>query len=182
MKIYIKSSTSQSKMSEIPPIDKDSSEYRRLQSEIDREYRSICPIYADWFDFYYQGRWKNTDKGIQFITTTWLTSDDPHYDESRLSPVPLKYVYRAVSIPEYEYILKTGQIKSNLSMNLGDEVTQGLTCYHKSFPGWYLPDDGGYILKERATPDMFLDDRDEYIKTSSPVSINNIVEVNGVSV
>lgn len=180
MKRYIRASTTN--MSDISPIDKDSSEYRRLQAEIDREYRSICPTYADWFDFYYQGGWKNTDKGIQFITTTWLTTDNPHYDESRLSPVPLKYVYRAVSIPEYEYILKTGQIKSNSSMNIGYEAKRGLTCYHKSFPGWYLPDDGGYILKVRATPDMFIDNVDQYIKTPTAVSVNNVVEVNGIPV
>jgi len=188
MKRYIRSSYTpiyaSTKMSDIPPITKNSAEYRRLHSEITNEYESICPayIYDDLFNFYYNGRWKNTGNGIQFISTTWLPSSEPKYNENILKPVPLEYVYRAVSIPEYEYILKTGQIKSNLSMNLGDEVTRGLTCYHKSYPGWYLPEEGGYILKVKVTPDMFLDDRDDYIKTSSPVSINNIVEVNGIPV
>lgn len=175
-----------SKMFDIHPIAKNSAEYRKLETNIWQEYKSICPYYKyeDLFSFFYKGRWKNTDNGIQFITTTWMLPDDnlAEYDENILKPVPLEYVYRAVSIPEYEYILKTGQIKSNLSMNLGDEVTRGLTCYHTSFPGWYLPENGGYILKVKVTPDMFLDDRDEYIKTSSPVSINNIVEVNGIPV
>lgn len=169
-------------MSDIQPIAKNSSEYRMLKSDIDQEYKSICPFYADWFDFFYQGKWKNTDSGIQFVTTTWLAPNDPQYNEDHLKPVPLEYVYRAVSAGEYENILKTGQIKSNSSMNIGYEVDRGLTCYHKSFPGWYLPDEGGYILKIKATPDMFIDDVDEYIKTPSPVSINNIVEVNGIPI
>lgn len=186
MKVYIKSTTSQAKMSEIRPIAKNSAEYKKLYSDVWQEYKSICPdeIYEDLFNFFYKGRWQNTDNGIQFITTTWMTPEDnfSEYNEDILKPVPLEYVYRAVSIPEYEYILKTSQIKSNLSMNLGDEVTRGLTCYHMSFPGWYLPENGGYILKVKVTPDMFLDDRDDYIKTPSPVSINNIVEVNGIPV
>lgn len=185
MKIYIKAS-SINKMSNIQPIIKNSTEYKKLESDIWREYKNICPyyIYENLFSFFYKGRWKNTDNGIQFITTTWMTPEDnlSEYNEDILKPVPLEYVYRAVSVAEYEYILKTGQIKSNLSMNLGDEVTRGLTCYHTSFPGWYLPENGGYILKVKVTPDMFLDDRDEYIKTASSVSINNVVEVNGIRI
>ena len=67
-------------------------------------------------------------------------------------------------------------------MNIGYEVDQGLTCYGKSSPGFYLPKDGGYILKIRVTPDMYIDEVDEYIKTSALVSIDNIVEVNGIPV
>ena len=179
MKKYIKFSSTSTTMSDIPPIDKNSAEYRRLWDDIMNEYKSLLPKYDK---FFYRGRWKNTDKGVQFVVTTFLTPDCPEYDETQLQSIPLEYVYRAVSIPEYEYILKTGQIKSNLSMNIGYEVEKGYTCYDKSFPGFYLPKDGGYILKIKATPDMFIDDVDEYIKTPKPVSINNIVEVNGIPV
>ena len=189
MKRYIRSSKSyfpiyaSTRMADIQPIAKNSAEEQKLESKIDQEYKSICPYYADWYErFYYRGKWKNTDDGIQFITTTWMSPTEPQYNEEYLKPVPLEYVYRAVSIAEYEYILKTGQIRSNSSMNIGYEVERGLTCYHKSYPGWYLPDEGGYILKVKATPDMFIDDVDEYIKTPKPVSINNIVEVNGIPV
>ena len=152
-------------MENIQPIVKNSAEDQKLESEIEQAYKSICPYYADWFDrFYYRGKWRNTDKGIQFITTTWMSPSEPQYNEAYLKPIPLEYVYRAVSKAEYENILKTGQIKSNSSMNIGYEVERGLTCYHKSYPGWYLPDDGGYILKIKATPDMFIDDVDEYIR------------------
>jgi hypothetical protein len=166
-------------MADIPPIAKNSAEYRQLWDEIMEEYESIQPKYAK---FFYRGRWKNTDNGIQFVVTTWLTPECPEYDETQLKSVPLEYVYRAVSVPEYENILKTGQIRSNQSMNIGYEVERGLTCFDKSFPGFYLPKEGGYILKIRVTPDMFIDDVDEYIKTPTPVSINNIVEVNGIPV
>ena len=176
MKIYIYAST---KMSDIQPIANNSPEYWQLRDEIMHEYESIRPKYDK---FFYRGRWKNTDKGVQFVVTTFLTSDCPEYDETQLQSIPLEYVYRAVSVDEYATILKTGKIKSNQSMNIGYEVEQGLTCYDKSFPGFYLPDDGGYILKIKATPDMFIDDVDEYIKTPNPVSINNIVEVNGIPV
>ena len=172
-------------MSDIPPIADESPEYWKLDDKITKEYESICPryIYKNLFSgLYYRGKWKNTNEGIQFITTTWLTPNEPQYNKDILKPVPLKYVYRAVSVAEYQNILKTGQIKSNSSMNIGYEVNEGYTCYHTSFPGWYLPKDGGYILKINVTPDMFIDDVDEYIKTKSPVSINNIVEVNGLLV
>ena len=182
MKRYIRAYSAPTKMAEIPPLAKNSSECQRLSDEIDQEYRDMCPTFAKWFGFYYRGKWRNTDNGVQFITTTWMSPEEPEYDENKLKPIPLEYVYRAVSVPEYEYILKTGQIKSNSSMNIGYEVERGLTCYHRSSPDWYLPDEGGYILKIRVTPDMFIDDVDEYIKTPSPVSINNIVEVNGIPV
>lgn len=180
MKIYVKAS-SVDKLSNIQPIADNSAEYWRLSDEIMQDYKSIVPKYDK---FFCRGRWQNTDKGIQFIVTTFLTPDCPEYNDiqSQLQSIPLEYVYRAVSIPEYGNILKTGQIKSNQSMNIGYEVEQGYTCYAKSFPGFYLPKDGGYILKIKATPDMFMDDVDEYIKTPSPVSINNIVEVNGTPV
>ena len=176
MKIYIKAS-SIDKMADIQPITKDSAEFHKLWDGIMQEYNNLRPKYDK---FFCRGRWQNTNKGIQFIVTTFLTPDCPEYNDiqSQLQSIPLEYVYRAVSIPEYENILKTGQIKSNQSMNIGYEVERGYTCYDKSFPGFYLPDDGGYILKIKATPDMFIDD--EYIKTPSPVSINNIVEVNGI--
>lgn len=180
MKRYIRAS--KSRMSDIQPITKYSSEYRRLWNEMMQEYDSMLPKYSDLDSLFYRGMWKNTDTGVQFVVTTYLTPDCPEYDESKLQSIPLEYVYRAVSIPEYENILKTGQIKSNLSMNIGYEVERGYTCYAKAFPGFYLPEDGGYILKIKATPDMFIDDVDEYIKTASPVSINNIVEVNGILV
>jgi hypothetical protein len=180
MKIYVKAS-SVDKLSNIQPIENESSEYWRLNDEIMQDYKSIFPKYDK---FFCRGKWQNTDKGIQFIVTTFLTPDCPEYNDiqSQLQSIPLEYVYRAVSIPEYENILKTGKIKSNQSMNIGYEVERGYTCYSKSFPGFYLPEDGGYILKIKATPDMFMDDVDEYIKTASPVSINNIVEVNGIRV
>lgn len=176
MKIYIYAST---KLSDIPPIADESPEYWALDTKISNEYESLRPKYDK---FFYRGRWKNTDNGVQFVVTTFLTPDCPEYDETQLQSIPLEYVYRAVSAAEYEYILKTGQIKSNSSMNIGYEVDKGYTCYHKSFPGWYLPKEGGYILKIKATPDMFIDDVDEYIKTPKPVSIDNIVEVNGIPV
>lgn len=185
MKRYIRSSKSylpiyaSTKMSEIQPIADESPEYWALDDKITKEYESIRPKYDK---FFYRGKWKNTDNGVQFVVTTWLSPEAPEYDASQVQSIPLEYVYRAVSVAEYEYILKTGQIKSNSSMNIGYEVDRGYTCYHRSFPGWYLPKDGGYILKIKATPDMFIDDVDEYIKTPSPVSINNIVEVNGIPV
>ena len=166
-------------MSDIPPIADNSPDYWRLHTEIMKDYESMLPKYDK---FFYRGKWQNTDNGVQFVVTTFLTPDCPEYDETRLQSIPLEYVYRAVSIPEYENILKTGHIKSDQSMNIGYEVDRGLTCYDKSFPGFYLPKDGGYILKIKATPDMFIDDVDEYIKTPSPVSIDNIVEVNGIPV
>ena len=177
MKIYVKASST-TKMANIPPIDDNSAEYQKLWTDIMQDYESLIPKYEK---FFYRGKWQNTDKGVQFVVTTWLTPECPEYDETQLKSIPLEYVYRAVSVPEYESILKTGQIKSNQSMNIGYEVEQGLTCYDKSFPGFYLPDDGGYILKIRVTPDMYID-TDEYIKTASPVSINNVVEVNGIRV
>jgi len=183
VKIYIKSSKiyASTAMSDIQPIADESSEYWKLHTDIMKDYDSMIPKYDK---FFCRGRWQNTEKGIQFIVTTFLTPNCPEYNniQSQLQSIPLEYVYRAVSIPEYENILKTGQIKSNQSMNIGYEVERGYTCYDKSFPGFYLPDNGGYILKIKATPDMFIDDVDEYIKTSSPVSINNIVEVNGIRV
>ena len=178
MKLYIKASTAD-KMLDIQPIADESPEYWALDDKITKEYESIRPKYDK---FFYRGKWKNTDDGVQFVITTFLTPDCPEYDVTMLQSIPLKYVYRAISVAEYENILKTGQIKSNSSMNIGYEVDKGYTCYHKSFPGWYLPKEGGYILKIKVTPDMFIDDADEYIKTPSPVSINNIVEVNGIPV
>lgn len=185
MKLYIKPSKSyipicaSTKLSDIQPIEDNSAEYWRLYDEIMQDYKSIHPEYDS---FFYRGRWKNTDTGIQFVVTTFLTPDCPEYDATQLKSVPLEYVYRAVSVAEYENILKTGQIKSNQSMNIGYEVERGLTCFDKSFPGFYLPKDGGYILKIKVTPDMFIDDVDEYVKTAAPVSVNNIVEVNGIPV
>lgn len=77
--------------------------------------------------------------------------------------------------------MKTGYIKSNQSKNIGYEVEKGITCYNDTFPGWYLPKEGGYILKIKVKPEneFFYDSNDDYVKTKKAIPKDQIVKVYG---
>lgn len=102
------------------------------------------------------------------------------YEDSYIE-IDVDYVYRAVSPEEMDYINKTGFIKSNQSKNIGYEVDRGITCYKDSFPGAYLPETGGYILKIKVLPEneFFYDENDDYVKTEKAVPKSQIVQIYG---
>ena len=99
-------------------------------------------------------------------------------------PRPLPFVYRAISEEEYQSILKTGFMQSDGRMNLSQ--AEG-TVTALSDPTFYLPGklasnpDGDYpgrVIKIALRPeDGWKLDRDGYVKTSQPVSVNQIVRV-----
>ena len=91
--------------------------------------------------------------------------------------IPIKYIYRAVSDSEYESIKKTGYIKSNSNKNLSSE--KGLTVYKDSNPLFYLPEEGGYVLKVEVKQEngLYYDNADGYVKTKEKIPTSQIVEV-----
>lgn len=164
-----------------PLLKSGTPEYERLWNKTMDDYESEHPTVSGFG--YGHEQWENTDDGVKFFRKSYLGKDSPNLRKDHdiiTSKRPLQFVYRSVSPEEFDFINKNGYIKSNQSQNIGYEVDKGLTCYNKHFSGFYLPEDGGYHLKIRTTPDMKYDANDGYIKTPEKVSIDNIVEVNGL--
>lgn len=150
-------------LSEIKPIEKGSQEMWELSRKIQNETNLSGKFVSENGHLYRHNTDFNFDKG--------------DFNDEKTE---VKYVYRAVSQAEYDSIQKNGYIKSNQSMNIGYEVEQGLTVYKDNSPVFYLPDDGGYVLKIEVKPENgFFYDSDEYAKTSQPIPKEQIVEVNG---
>lgn len=150
----------------------NSEEYWALKDKIDDEN-----------DFGYakkrnskDGRLYRSGKDMDQLFYTGEVAYEKSYKE-----IDVNYVYRAVSQEEMDFINKNGYIKSNQSKNIGYEVDKGLTCYKDSFPGSYLPKEGGYVLKVKVLPEneFFYDENDDYVKTEKAIPKNQIVEIFG---
>jgi hypothetical protein len=85
---------------------------------------------------------------------------------------PKDFVYRVVSDEDYQNIVRTGFIKSDGRMNLGDE---GTVYSDRSTGSFYMPpkDHKARIVRVRLHPSMKVDS-DSYIKTHEPVPADYI--------
>ena len=147
-------------------IKPETDEYWKLKDEIDKDTKE---------------RYSYANKKVSSNGKLKRVGYDFPYTDDTYKEVDVGYVYRAVSQEEYDNIMKTGYIKSNQSKNIGYEVEKGITCYNDTFPGWYLPKEGGYILKIKVKPEneFFYDSNDDYVKTKKAIPKDQIVKVYG---
>ena len=165
-------------LEKIDKLPKDLTEERlALREMIDLDMQEL----KDRFDVFGVYSSYDTIDGqpvIKFEGKNWKTGEK--VDEQ----FPIEYAYRAVSEEELQSIINTGVIKSNQSMNIGYEVEQGLTVYKHTDPSWYLPEEGGYVIKVKIDPNagFFYDPADEYLKTAQAIPSSAIEEINGQKV
>lgn len=100
-------------------------------------------------------------------------------------------MYRGMSGAEMQSVLKSGEIQSNSSMNLGDQVTRRVTsfaadpasarAYAAGFAPWYMEptfETPSYVIKtKRSTAPKFEANSENYIEHEGGIPLSDISEV-----
>ena len=100
-------------------------------------------------------------------------------------------MYRGMSGAEVQSVLKSGEIKSNSSMNLGDQVGRSTSfaadpssarAYAAGFAPWYMEptfESPSYVVKVKRPSDAKLESShsDNYLEVDHPIPLSDVLDV-----